>query len=1060
VRAESFSTIGVSPSIDAEDAPGGERKLVTALFADVKGSTELVNDLDPAHVRRVVDPALQLMIEAVRRYDGHVVRSAGDAIFALFGAPTAHEDHPQRALYAALRMQQELRRYSAKLREEGTAPLELRIGANTGEVVVRFNSTGEAPAEYTPIGHTTNLASRMQALAPTGSIAVTEATQRACEGYFTFRALGPTRVKGVSAPVNVHEVTGIGALRTRLQRAAGRGLSKFVGREREMMEMRSALELVKQGRGQIVAAMGEAGLGKSRLFYEFKVTSQSRCLVLETFSVSHGKASSYLPVIELLNNYLEIEAADDARKRREKITGKVLTLDRMLEDTLPYLFALLGVEETAGALAQMDAQVRRRRTLEAIKRILLRESLNQPLIVIFEDLHWVDPETQVLLDLMADAIANARVLLLVNYRPEYHHGWGSKTHYAQLRLDPLGKASAEELLDALLGNEATLQTLKRLVIEKTQGNPFFMEETVQVLLDEGVLVRNGAVKLTKPLSELHIPPTVQVILASRIDRLPADEKDLLQNLAVMGKEFPLGLVKKVTGKSDDELERMLGDLQLGEFIYEQPALPDVEYTFKHALTLEVAYNSVPTERCRVFHERTGDALESLYAERIDDHLAELVHHYTRSPNLDKAADYLASAARQAHSRSAFSEALSLARAGVELITTLPPTLERRRGEFNLYYALLLAARVVEGWASSQALSGYRRMLELAHETNADDKALFMAVHGMWLNHAIAAQYEESGAMATQTLDLAKRIKMPATLADAHHARAFTLYWTGHISEALPEFDQAIEVCPDGAGRLSVDGNDPLAWTLSYKALCTWHIGYPDQALRAVNSLRERAFSLNQPYTEAYALWFETYVRCWRGEVFETQELCEKVAARVEERGFALLRGLNRINEGWVASVRGQHEQGIALTRSAIALWGIPFLFTYHSSMLAEACLRAGSYQEAVEAVAAGREHVTRTGEHYGESELERVAGETLMLMGAAYAIEAGQCLRRAVAIAREQGAKSWELRATVSLARLLVGQGRRDEARAMLAEIYGWFTEGFDTADLKDAKALLDHMNE
>ena len=560
--------IRVTPEqADATTLADGERKAVTALFADIKGSIELMEDLDPEDARRVVDPALRLMMDAAHRYDGYVVQSSGDGVFALFGAPSAHEDHPQRALLAALRMQQEIKKLAGSLRAEGRAPIQIRIGLNTGEVVVRPIDTGKGHLEYTPIGHTANLASRMQALAEPGSVVVSEATFRLCDGYFTFRALGPARIKGISEPVNVYEVTGLGALRTRLQRSAGRGLTKFVGRAREMDAMRRALELAKQGRGQIVAAIGEAGLGKSRLFYEFKATAQSGCLVLETFSVSHGKASAYLPIIEFLNNYFEIEAEDDARKRREKITGKVLTLDRMLEDALPYLFALLGVEESVDALARMDAQTRSRRTLDAIKRILLRESLKQPLLLMFEDLHWIDAQTQALLDLLADAIANARVLLLVNYRPEYRHGWGSKTYYAQLRLDPLGQESAEELLVALVGDDAALQPLRRLIIEKTHGNPFFMEETVQVLLDEGVLVRNGAVRLTKPLSELGIPPTVQAILAARIDRLPPDEKDLLQTLAVMGKEFPLGLVRQVTGKSDDELERMLGDLQLSEFIY-------------------------------------------------------------------------------------------------------------------------------------------------------------------------------------------------------------------------------------------------------------------------------------------------------------------------------------------------------------------------------------------------------------------------------------------------------------------------------------------------------------
>ncbi len=500
----------------------GERKTITALFADIKGSTELEQDLDPEEARAIVDPALKLMIDAVRRYDGYIVQSTGDGIFALFGAPVAHEDHPQRALYAALRMQDELKRYSARLREAGNLPLEARVGVNTGEVVVRSISTGGGHTEYTPIGHTTNLASRMQALAPTGSIATSEATRRFVEGYFQLKALGPTRVKGVTEPVNVYEVTGLGPLRTRLQRSAGRGFTKFVGRHREMDAMKAAADQARAGHGQIVAAMAEAGVGKSRLLFEFKAVSQSGWMVLETFSVSHGKASAFLPLIDLLHGYFKITSDDDLHARRVKVNGTVLTLDRALEDTLPYLFGLLGIVEGDDPLAQMDAQVRQRRTLDAIKRILIRESLNQPLMIIFEDLHWIDDETQAFLNLIADSIATAKILLLVNYRPEYSHQWNSKTYYTQLRLDPLGKESADEMLSALLGDDKDLAPLKRLIIERTEGNPFFMEETVLVLFDEGALERNGAVvKLTQPLNQLKIPPTVQAILAARIDRLRA-----------------------------------------------------------------------------------------------------------------------------------------------------------------------------------------------------------------------------------------------------------------------------------------------------------------------------------------------------------------------------------------------------------------------------------------------------------------------------------------------------------------------------------------------------------
>ena len=489
---QTYSEIHIRPEqIDSASAPDGERKTVTALFADIKGSTELMEDLDPEQARAIVDPALKVMIEAVHRYDGYVVQSTGDGIFALFGAPVAHEDHPQRALYAALRMQEDLRRYSAKLMSEGGSPIQGRIGINTGEVVVRALETGQGHTEYTPIGHSTNLASRMQTAAPVGSIAVTEATRRLSEGSFTLKPLGVTRVKGLSEPVNVYEVTGLGSLRTRLQRAVGRGLTRFVGRKHEMEALKRALEQSKTGHGQVVAAVADPGVGKSRLFYEFKALSHSGCMVLEAYSVSHGKASAYLPVIELLREYFEIGSDDDERKRRERILGKVLGLDRTLEDTLPYFYSLYGIAENADPLARMDPQIKRRRTLEAIKRMLFRESLNQPLIVIFEDLHWIDGETQALLNLLVDAITNSRILLLVNYRPEYRHDWGSRTHYTQLRLDPLARESAGEMLSALLGDEPELDPLKRLIAERTEGNPFFVEEMVQGLFEQGVIERES-----------------------------------------------------------------------------------------------------------------------------------------------------------------------------------------------------------------------------------------------------------------------------------------------------------------------------------------------------------------------------------------------------------------------------------------------------------------------------------------------------------------------------------------------------------------------------------------
>ncbi len=420
----------VDESAPSTAIPEGERKTVTALFADIKGSTELMRDLDPEEARAIVDPALKLMIDAAHLYDGYVVQSTGDGIFALFGAPVAHEDHPQRALHAAIAMRDALRRSGEELKKQGRSGVQVRIGINTGEVVLRMIHTG-GHTEYTPIGHVANLAARMQSVAPAGGIVISEDTRHLVEGYFELRELGPTEVKGIEEPINVYEVIGVGPLHGHFDLAVRRGLTKFVGRASELKQMSRGLELARGGHGQIVAVVAEAGTGKSRLFYEFKATLPAECKVLEAYSVSHGKASAWLPVLEFLYGYFGIEETDGKSERRAKIEARLSGLDPALSDTLPLLYTLMGLHEGADPIAQMDPQIKLRRTLEAIKRILLRESLNQPLVVIFEDLHWIDSQTQELLDLLTESVANARVLLLFNYRPEYRHQWTNKSYYTQ-----------------------------------------------------------------------------------------------------------------------------------------------------------------------------------------------------------------------------------------------------------------------------------------------------------------------------------------------------------------------------------------------------------------------------------------------------------------------------------------------------------------------------------------------------------------------------------------------------------------------------------------------------
>jgi predicted ATPase/class 3 adenylate cyclase len=989
------SVIGVTLKSSEPSAIDGERKTVTALFADIKGSTELEQDLDPEEARAIVDPALKLMMAAVHRYDGHIVQSTGDGIFAMFGAPLAHEDHPQRALYAGLRMQEELLRYGSKLQAEGRAPIEIRVGVNTGEVVVRSIATGDGQVEYTPIGHTTNLASRLQSLARTGTVAVSEQTRKLVEGYFQLKPLGPTKVKGLSEPVNVYEVIGLGPLRTRLQRSEGRGLSKFVGRQAEMESLKRAAEQAKAGRGQIVAAMAEAGVGKSRLFFEFKAVSQSGWMVLEAFSVSHGKASAFLPVIDLMRSYFKITPEDDERTRREKVTWRVLALDRSLEDALPYLYGLLGLSDENNRVAEVEAQTRKRRSLDAIKRILLRESLNQPLVVIFEDLHWIDNETQGFLNLLTDSIGTARILLLFNYRPEYRHEWGNRTYYTQLRLDPLVKESADEMLSALLGDGKDLEPLKRLIVEKTEGNPFFMEETVQVLLDEGALVRNGTVKLTKPLGKLKIPPTVQAILAARIDRLEPDHKDLLQTLAVIGTEFKFALIRKVAAQPELELEPMLSELQLAEFIYEQPTVGDLEYTFKHALTHDVAYHSVLNERRLLLHERIGAALESTYADSLDDHITELAHHYSRSGNPAKAVKYCRRAVRQCADLGSNAEAVAQFERGLEQLHKLPDDDRRAELELDLRIEVVGPLGDSKGYSSHEIEQSHARALELCQRSGINRQKTWAALFGIFFVQQLRPDVRKADAIGAELVARAEEEGRAEHIAEAENWLAYAKMVSGDFEHAAQGLDRAWTLLESIAKpskgltqqragqtteaqafewRVGTRQNNRVlsGWNL-------WFLGYPDRALERMTVATAIAHS--GPKTMLADIHgFATYIYELRREA---EQMRARAAARLllaTESGYFTGRVLSEIYLAWADALASDLDGGIARMRrhmSELKAAGSEYISDRCFAFIATALGRLSRFDEGLRLIEESFQFIERTGQQYYQAELNRLKGRAV-----------------------------------------------------------------------------------
>jgi tetratricopeptide (TPR) repeat protein len=803
-------------------------------------------------------------------------------------------------------------------------------------------------------------------------------------------------------------------------------------------------------------------VGKSRLFYEFKATSSCACKVLEAFSVSYGKASAYLPVIALLHGYFGITPHDDGRKRREKVGGKVLMLDRALEDGLPYLFSLLGISETPDPLAHMDGQVKKRRTLDAIKRVLRRDSLDQPLIVIFEDLHWIDSESQALLNLLADGIANAHILLMLSYRPEYHHEWGNRSHYVQLWLDPLGSQNAAEMLSRLLGESPELGPIKRTIIERTEGNPFFIEELVQALFDEGVLVRNGTVKVGRSVSQLHIPPTAQAVLAARIDRLPKAEKELLQILAVISHEIALEPIKHVTGKSEEQLEPLLSNLQSSEFIYEQPTVGGAEYVFKHALTQEVSYNSLVGERRRMIHAQAGRAIESVYTGQLEDHYGEVARHHLRGNDAAEAVHYTQLTAEQAAQRGAYLEATNLINEALNQLGRMPDNKERLRAELALRDCETIVAFVRHGPASPERQRAIRRVCELGEKLD-DRTQLRRGLIGLAGVHFSRCESLEAADVAKRCFQLARTAEDAALLADLGYFAgllAFLLF--GNFREAVSHFEDAAFQSSRATRRVSNMGMLYASSIQCIRAATLQLLGRVGDAARSIEEGLRRAREARHPFSLGHALAIAALVAHYRRQPEVVLGHAQEGIALCEENGFAFWLVMARYLRWCAMAGLGQIEQGITDIKAAIdavvQMGGAPMQSDFMAE-LAMAYGRIGQTEKALAVLEDARADCERTGENHDRAELFRLRGELLLMSDPETIEQAEACFRHALQLARAQEAKWWELRTSVSLARMLRDTDRRDEARTVLAEIYNWFTEGFALPDLKEAKELLEQLN-
>jgi len=678
--------LAVRPSIE------GERKQVTVLFADVKGFTSISEKLDPEEVQTLISECLAFFTEEIHRYEGTIAQFLGDGVMALFGAPIAHEDAPQRALYAALAIRERLREYSEKLKKQGI-DFNMRIGLNTGLVVVgRIGD--DLTMEYTAMGDTVNLASRMESTAQPGMIQVSENTYRLTEGYFEFKPLGDIEVKGKKEPVKAYQLLDVGHAKTRLGVAEMRGLTRFVGRQRELDQLIECYERAKRGQGQVVGIVGEAGVGKSRLLLELRrMLPIQQYNYLEGCCLQYGGSMTYLPLLDILRACFGIKEGEREFLIKKKMAERIAQLDEKLKAVLPPLQEILSLKVEDEEYLELEPQKKREKIFEAIRDLLIRESQNRPLILAFDDLQWIDKTSEEFLNYFIGWLVSSHILLVLLYRPEYTHLWGSKSYYSQIRVEQLPINASAELVQSILEGGEVVPEIKELILTKAAGNPLFMEEFTHTLIENGSITKkNHKYVLSTKAAEIQVPDTIQGIIAGRMDRLEENLKRTMQVASVIGRDFAYRILHAITGMQE-ELKSYLVNLQGLEFIYEKSLFPELEYVFRHALTQEVAYNSLLVKKRKEIHDRIGKAIEELYPDRLEEFYEMLAYQYSSGENWEKAYQYLRLSGDKATRSYSLGEAFRFGKEAINALSKLPDTKEnKRRGiEVRLFMSLAMMA---------------------------------------------------------------------------------------------------------------------------------------------------------------------------------------------------------------------------------------------------------------------------------------------------------------------------------------------------------------------------------
>jgi class 3 adenylate cyclase/predicted ATPase len=1036
------------------------------MFSDLVESTALSAQLDPEDLREVVRAYQQASSEVIARYDGHIAQYLGDGLLVYFGYPQAHEDDAQRAVRAGLGIVEAIGTLNTTLRRERGIELAVRVGVHTGLVVIG-EMGGGGREERLALGDTPNIAARLQGLAEPDAVLMSGSTAPLVAGYFTSKDLGRHPLKGITEPLSVHRVVAERSVQSRLEAASPRGWTPLVGREAEVATLLARWAQVQEGMGQVVLLSGEAGIGKTRLVKVLVAHLAGEPHTrLECRSSPYHQNTPLYPVIDLLERIARFARGDSAEGKLGKLERLLGQYEMPLDEAAPLFAALLSIATPEGHYPPLDLspQRQKQKTLEALLALLVEQATRAPLLLIVEDLHWIDPSSLEFLELLVGQTPSASICLLLTARPAFPSPWGNRSYLTQVTLNRLSGSEVEEMVERVAGGKALPREVTERLVPQTDGVPLFVEELTKTVLESGWLREvDDRYELTGPLPALAVPATLHDSLMARLDRF-AGAKAVAQLGATIGREFSHELLQAVSVWEEEELRQGLQQLVEAELIYPRGVAPRATYRFKHALIQEAARESLLKRTRQNHHRSISEALKERFADTVETQPELLAHHLTEAGSSAEAVGYWQQAGERAHRRSANQEAMAHCRKGLEVLQNLPSGPERDRQELALLQILRWPLSVLQGWAAPE-LEELNARVQALCEAVEDRQQVFQALRGLALFSLLRGELPKARRLMEEFLALAEESQDPTEIVNAHLDLGHTLYFLGEFPSARKEFETVVARYDFERDRPQVNPHttvDPGATGQAFLALTLWVLGYPNQARRQGDEALALAREVGHAFSLAHALLEVGQLSHRCGAHGEATEQFEAALAHATEHGFPYFEAWGTFFVGLIRVEQERREEGLAPLHDALATLqarGEGMTRPGFLGLLAGAYGIVGKPERGLCVVNEALTRVEQIGGHLFEAELHRVKGELLLGLTDPDEHRAERCFQDALAVARRQQAKSFELRAAVSLSRLWQRQGKKEQAHRLLAAVFGWITEGFDTADLKEAKALLAELS-